>query len=432
MDVNFLSEYLNNSDMDVLKTALQRQTIEEADNRRYNRRTGRRLLFPRRPQQQQRILRPGSLKNYYSILKKFGRFKVKNVGRDASITATLIERYNRHLNGEEANLKYCSRVNNVKTLNKHLIIPILNQEIPKPTRAANVPRNNKPVFPSKLIYAVVNYVWKYSTADREHAHKLKLIYFTGLRGGELNNLTYRTIVDSCSPQDRLAVIRLVNGKNGRERNIPILGRNAKAYYFDVFLPYIKLKFQKEVRNHPNDIETSLKSLIFDTPYQNTHKIFRRALQKYVLSHQRDLELLDPHEAIKGAGLHSIRADFATRTFKYLRTKLKDDFQAQRMIRDILGHSHHRVFYGHYVNQAGDVEDSGNDEEEGDDEIFRNANWGSNVRTVRGRPFFRHNTNMMTLMRDNDDDEGHDEGQQEEEQRQQQQQQHQQFTAVFAI
>lgn len=407
MDIEFLqvslAEYFNQDDLTLLQSALKNAAAAARERRLYNQRTGRRFVFTDN-NRRQRVLRPASKRNYESTLKKFGRFKLREVGRDAPLTADLVERYNRYLNGEEANLKYQTRLTNVRTLNKYIVVPILDQEMPLPRVAANVPRNNKPKFPSTLIWKTVNQVWNHCTSStREHAHKLKLIYHTGLRGAELQNLTYRTIFDSCSfSPEKIAIIKVVNGKNGRERNVPLFGGDAIEYYFDVLLPYVQLNFQTEYYNRHKDREGEedlkdeiLKMPIFTSPYQNTHKIFRRALRKILLQHEPPIPHLE--EAIKGAGLHSIRADYATRGYRFLSQLLKDSHQASGLMRDILGHSRRRTMFAHYINQGGDIE---NNTEPGiNSSLFDNIEWGNNVRTVRDRPFIGRNTNMMRLFRE---------------------------------
>lgn len=381
---NFLQKYLNEEDFHTLQEKKQRE--------RYNWRTGRRVIGGHH--NNNIILRPGSKKNYISTLRKFGKYKLSHEnGRETPITDELIERYNRYLNSQ--NLAYMTRLTHVRTLNKYLVGPLLGKEIPPPRATANVPRNNKPRFPHRIIADVIREVWNNNNNNikREHAHKLQIIYYTGLRGRELDGLTYRTIFDATDLKNKSVILKIVNGKNGRERYIPLLEPHALHYYFNQFLPYIKMNYNL----HHNDTVP-----IFKESYLNTLRAFKKALGTVL----HDLPNLS--EAIKGSGLHSIRSDYATRMLKYITDKLGGDLvQAGKILSGMMGHSI-KILHEHYMNQGGGDSD-------GDDPIHPlleeqeennwtneedNNNWGRNIRQIVDRPFTDNNTTIRQLLTDN--------------------------------
>ena len=358
-----LRNYLNDEDLNVLE--------EKNHRERYNWRTGRRIIGKKNI-----ILRPESKKNYRSTLRKFGNYKLEyGGGRETPITDELIERYNRYLNSE--NLAYTTRLTHVRTLNKYLVDPLLGKEIPPPRVAANVPRNNKPRFPHSVIAKAIREVWN-SSKQREHAHKLQFIYYTGLRAKEADGLTYRSIFDATDSKNKSVILKIVNGKNGRERYIPILGTDALDYYFNQFLPYIEINYN--FHNNEN-------APIFKQSYLNTLRVFKKALTEVL----KDIPNLS--EAIKGSGLHSIRSDYATRMLKYIKDKLGGDLiQAEKVLSEMMGHSS-EILRRHYLNQGGgdETELPTNRSEEDDND------WGRNIRTVLDRPFRQNNINMMRLL-----------------------------------
>ena len=187
-----LSNYFNDTDINTLINKRNNNNNDNVIINNNNPYTGRRWVGGGfRHQKKQIILRPGSKKNYESTLKKFGKFKVRHFGRDAALTDTMVERYNFYLNSEESNLKYQTRVTNVRTLNKYIIVPLLNQELPRPRLGANNMRNNKPKFPHHIIVKTVLHIWRTSQKNRDNAHKIQLIYHTGVRGRELDKLTFK-------------------------------------------------------------------------------------------------------------------------------------------------------------------------------------------------------------------------------------------------
>ena len=411
-----LAEYLNDTDLSRLEVGQEEREQERLRDATYNRRTGRQFIGGRGVKsQQQRLLRPSSKKNYKSTLRKFGQFKVRTVGREGPVTDELLDRYNEFLNGDEANLKYMTRVTHVRTLNKYLVGPLLNREIPRPRAAANVRRINKPRFPHSVVADAVSHVWN-RAKNREDAHKIKLAYYTGLRAKELDALTYRSFVEATSVSRRAAVLRVVNGKNGRERNVPLIEPEGLDYYFDCLLPYIKMKWDT-LRGTTEDEEgTPLDTPVFDTLYMTTYRTFKRSL-RHVLE-QASPRIPHLAEAIRGSGLHSVRSDFATRMLRFITQKLGGDtIQAKNALSEIMGSSG-RVLYRHYINQGGGgataalllqptsttalpppPSDNNDGTAAAPPEWGENGDWGRNIRTVMDRPFMGNNTNMMHLIDD---------------------------------
>lgn len=177
------SKYLNQSDLECIKQEFNRPifnprtqreiiTYVENEDEETNKQQSSPPISTLQRRKKRLLLNPSSLKNYKCTFEKFGRFKLQQVGREAPVTPDLINIYNVYLN-RDANLKYMTRLTNVRTLNKYIVGPILGQEMRLPRTSVNLRRNNKPILDSRLIAQTVARIWNFSQS--EHAYKILLI-----------------------------------------------------------------------------------------------------------------------------------------------------------------------------------------------------------------------------------------------------------------
>ena len=389
-DENFiqnLTNFLTPNDV----TQICESYIKPIANNNINPRTGRvRIGIPKtRPR---KILRPDTLRNYKSVILRFCRFKRDKFGKDSPITREIAIRYGEEKIADGKNKK--DTMNTVvNILNKYIFFPVLGEELPKPTASKILTGNyfsNKPKFMHAEIALAVLKMYK-SCKNRDHVHKILLIYYTGLRSSEASSLTFNDIIDGYSKRNVVIPVRL--GKGRKIRNVVIFRGGPMAYYREYFIPYIVSKMESLMLSLKGDekIEDLLNHRIFsNSKYHACIKSFKKRLDWAVMKikdsgivascsnsngegdnnnaeEEEDDEEEDEEEEeeegnaefLKGSGLHSLRADWATRTIKLLFLTLGNPAIAENMTAILLGHRiNSKIINKHYINLGDGFEESG--------------------------------------------------------------------------
>ena len=343
-----------------------------------NPRTGRtRIGIPKtRPR---KLLCKDTLRNYKSIITRFGEFKRDNFGTDGPITRDIIEKYytEKILDGRRMHHTMITVTN---VLNKYIVVPITGEELPKPTAIKSLTGNffsNKPKFKHSEMALATLRMYK-TCKNRDHVHKILLIYYTGLRSHEASSLTFNDIVNGYSKT--AVVIPVRKGKGRQFRNVVIFRGGPMTYYREYFLPYIISKLEKllSTTNENQDVEELLNVKIFsNSKYHACIKTFRKRLHYAVTKikeldidngnekdddddgdeeEEEDEEEEDVNESIKGCGLHSLRTDWATRINKLLFSINKHPTIAINVTSRLLGHrSDGKVINKHYISVGDDFD-----------------------------------------------------------------------------
>ena len=149
-----LKRYLHEDDV----KKIAEHSLQPEQNVNINRRTGRVIIgVPvTRPR---RLLNAGSVRNYKSVLLKFARYKAKEIGREARISAELIKKYNDIL-VESPELKYQTIITNIRILNRYVVVPLTGMEMKRPRVSDAKPRNNKPRLLHKEVLYTLRYLWE--------------------------------------------------------------------------------------------------------------------------------------------------------------------------------------------------------------------------------------------------------------------------------
>lgn len=333
-------------------------------NAHINPRTRRqRIGFPStRPR---KILKPDSLKNYKSIILKFCRFKVDKIGVDSPITTEIALQYGIKLN--DGRISHQTLKTNINVLNKNIVFPTTGQEIGMPRPIYSLTRNpfsNKPKFSHTEIALAVLQMFKFCR-NRDHAHKVFLLYITGLRSHEAASLTFRDIRMGFSKNHAVIPVRL--GKHNQSRNVVIFQGAPMVYYRQYFLPYLASKMAKLISDDDHaSIEDYQDERIFSkSNYHACIKSFGKYLQSAVEEVARmekqtsttngEMNGEDHDEEdqnnndLKGSGLHSIRADFATRTVELLFSQIKNHIITAQVTARLLGQRLNKILSRHYMN-----------------------------------------------------------------------------------
>ena len=446
-----LSKYLRKEEVD---RVVYSESLPE-ENTNINVRTGR-VILGKKSVRPRRILSSGSLRNYKSVILKFGKFKAKYFGeRDnpsnnndnnntvapqdlKPIDIKVVEAYQNHMMTDHT-IKYQTILTNVRILNKYIVVPLLQVEMGRPRLVgmATSAYNNKPQLTHEEVFLTLRYMWLH-TKNRDHVHKAILIYYTGLRSMEASALTYRDILMAFSPNS--LVLKVRKGKNCARRNILLFKGAPTDYFVNHLLPFLQTKLLKLVSKENNDgrkksrpaalqkqyhegqgdkyhvnddddddeeekkkkkkkeenndddddddedhlpgegrrrisIDDYLDLKIFDeSSYQSCQKQFKIILGKLfgkgkVGDDRDDISDMDISDMdisedindrteengqgleniLKGAGLHSIRSDYSTRTVQLIYEKCKNFPLAMKIAGNLLGHRKVNHVFNHYLN-----------------------------------------------------------------------------------
>ena len=305
-------------------------------NTNINKRTGR-VIIGVPSTKPKRILSQGSIKNYKSIILKFAKFKVDMVGRDSPITEEVAKAYHTNMISDDK-MQYQTILTNVRVLNKHIFIPLLDSELQKPP-IEDDSLNHKPQLMHDTVINTLKHIWN-NCKNRDHAYKMILIYYSGLRSNEANNLTYRDILNSIGAEHIILRVRV--GKHNKKRNVYILKGSPSNFFRNELIDYLQTKMiMKLTKCGDNNIEKYLDDKIFsNSSYQSAQKEFRKALKVMINTDEFP---------IKGAGLHSIRSDYSTRMLELIYRKCKNHRVALKLVGSLLGHSNDSIVDKHYVN-----------------------------------------------------------------------------------
>lgn len=364
-DTDFLSKlqrYLNKEDVEKI---IHFASLPE-QNTNINRKTGRAIIGApaTRPR---RILLPGSIKNYKSIILKFAKFKADSSGPELPITEEIAQMYNTKMISDDK-MKYQTILTNVRVLNRYVIVPLLGMELGKPRIIDNALMNNKPQLTHKQVINTLRYLWR-KCKNKDHVYKMILIYYTGLRSMEAGNLTFRDILNAIG-EDHI-ILRVRKGKQNCKRNVYVFKGAPSNYFRDYLLPYLETKMMLKLTRIDNiddgnsEILNHLDDKIFsESSYQSAQKEFRKAL-KIVVG--------DNTFSIKGAGLHSIRSDYSTRALELVYQKCKNHRVALKIVGRLLGHTKEFNIDKHYLNLGYSFfPDEEENNEQSDDDIIDNG------------------------------------------------------------
>lgn len=307
-------------------------------NANINKRTGRAIIGASATKPR-RILLKSSLKNYKSIILKFAKFKAENSGPESAITENIAQSYNTKIMSDDK-MKYQTVLTNVRVLNRYVIVPILGMELGKPRVVEELLINNKPQFTSDEIIKALRYVWE-NCKNKDHAYKMILIYYTGLRSKEVDDLTYRDVLNAIGTEH--IILRVRRGKGNCKRNIYIF-QGAPSDYFRLYLlPYLETKIMLKLTNNDYSYENISQylddKLFSDSSYQAAQKEFKRALKWAVGGVMY----------VKGAGLHSIRSDYSTRMLELIGKNCKNARVAIKIVGRLMGHNKEYNIEKHYIN-----------------------------------------------------------------------------------
>ena len=364
--VSQLERFLNETDVaKILKSSSM--PVTDAN---INKRTGRRCvgLPSTRPR---KILKPGSLVNYKSIILQFARYKAEMLGSDAPINEYIADKYDTE---KLRNKRNQTSLTNIRVLNKYVFVPTLNMELKKPKAIGPEAYCNKPQLTHSEIIAALRYLWRHCK-NRDHVFKTILIYYTGLRSAEALDLTYRDILNAWT--DKHIVLSVRRGKNKVMRNI-YLFQGAPTHFFRKHLiPYLNFKMFKLISEKNNKTIEELvdsEKIFSESSYQACQKEFRKCLAAAVDNNNNDI--------LKGAGLHSVRSDYSTRCLalvsKYCNNEI---FVALKLVSHLMGHTNVKNLLRHYVN-LGSIDPMQQDqpqepEEEEEDDKEENDEEGEN-------------------------------------------------------
>ena len=382
-DKNFIDElklYLNETDV---QTILHNLSKPLSINNNINKRTGcTKLGVPsvkiRRP------LTKGSLTNYKSVILKFAKFKKRVVGQNAPINVDIMKIYEEELLSN--NRTYQSIVFNIRILNNIIFRPLLSYELTNPKNVAgnnNLDNsissfyryNNKPQLTHEEVQRTLKYMYDHCS-NRDHVMKCILIYYTGLRHCEANSLTFKDILDGWSKRKDKVLILVKKGKGNIRRNV-LLFKGAPLNFFNQhFVPYLSMKFLLHLNQYDEDdhhlhkynqiTEKDIlhKPIFSKSSYQSVLKEFNKALAIVVEAYSKinndddDDDNNNTQEnrkkitkdILKGAGIHSIRADYSTRTMFNLYNYSKNNmFLTLKYVRALLGHKSDKTTDRHYLN-----------------------------------------------------------------------------------
>ena len=229
-----------------------------------------------RPQQ---ILQPGSLKNYKSIILAFARYKVRELGRDESVSEDVLNNYQQK-KLKNGRMKFQTIVTNIRVLNKYVAVPFFNKELKPPVALRGLRKNNKPKLTFGEIIDTLIQMWNHCL-NRDHVYKVFLIYYTGLRSNEAYSLTFRDVIEAWGKNAVILKVRMA--KNNKIRNIFLLKGSPTRFFRQRLIPYLGGKMTYLLLQNPDrDIESLIDEPIFDkSNYQASVKIFNKYL-KYVL------------------------------------------------------------------------------------------------------------------------------------------------------
>ena len=367
-----LTKYLTPNDINQICESYNKPIT----NTNINPRTGRvRIGVPKtRPR---KILRNDTLRNYKSVILRFCKFKLEKFGRDSPITREIIEKFNAEKIVNGRNKRHTmNTITNI--LNKYIVVPITGEELPKPMAIKSLTGNyfsNKPKFMHIEIALAVLRMYK-TCKNRDHVHKILLLYYTGLRSSEASSLTFNDIIDGYSKRSVVIPVRM--GKGRQIRNVVIFHGGPMVYYKEYFIPYIisKLEMLLSMRKDGEIDDDLLNVKIFsNSNYHACIKSFKKRLDWAVrklknLGVGKDDEINeeeeddedddedDDDESLKGSGLHSLRADWATRTIKLLFSINKNPVIAVNMTARLLGHrSDNKLINKHYINLGDGFEEN---------------------------------------------------------------------------
>ena len=331
-----LKRFFNESDVKKILIS----SAEPVTNANINKRTGRQCIgVPHtRPR---KILKRGSLSNYKSIILQFARYKADHLGVDAPINEDIADKYD---TDRLRNKRNQTSLTNIRVLNKYVFIPTLNLELKKPIAIGQESYSNKPQLTHYDIASTLKYLWQ-NCRNRDHVFKIFLIYYTGLRSAEALDITYRDIVNAWT--DTHIVLSVRRGKNKSTRSV-YLFQGAPTYFFRKHLiPYLNLKMIKLLCENKNKtVEDFLDSekIFSDSSYQACQKEFRKCLRLVVMLED------DNDDILKGAGLHSIRADYSTRCLGLLTRYCNNEiWVAIKIVSLLMGHTNIKNVFRHYIN-----------------------------------------------------------------------------------
>ena len=332
-----LKLYINKNDLHMILSSF----AKPIENVNINKRTGR-LLVGVPETRLRKILTGGSLSNYKSVILKFVKFKALKTNTEAPIDGDIAQEYLKILmNGDR---KHQTILTNIRILNRNVFGPILNQELPIPRIQSYTSYNNKPLLTHADVSKTIRYLWKYCK-NKDHVYKITLIYYTGLRHQEAESLTYKDILNGWS--DKGIIITVRQGKNNNNRHI-LLYKGAPTHFFlNYLIPFLNMKILCLMNSSNNEsLNNLLKHKIFsESSYQSVQKEFKKALNIII---ERE-EKCNIKNILKGAGIHSIRADYSTRTLKILHDYSKNLIYSLKVVGMFLGHQNQKIIFRHYTN-----------------------------------------------------------------------------------
>ena len=345
-----LKKYLNEIDVNTIVTSFSKPM--EGFN--INRRTGRTLIGAPR---YRKILAEGSLVNYKSVILKFAKYKEKEIGREAPINVDVVKKYNAEVLND-GNRKHQTIVTNIRILNRNVFGPVLNQEVQMPRKMAGALShaysyyNNKPQLTHEEVARTLKYLWDKCHHNRDHVYKMILIYYSGLRHAEAQALTIGDILEGWSRETGRIFIIVKRGKNNLSRNVLLFKGAPTIFFINYFLPYLDMKILELLQHRNKTFDEILRTPIFyKSQYQSTQKEFKKALKYIVRNYSSNNESSrNIVEMLKGAGIHSIRADYSTRTLCNLFKSTDSNMCiALKMVGFLLGHKNEKLTFRHYIN-----------------------------------------------------------------------------------
>lgn len=345
-----LRRCFNDADVEKIAAAF----VEPITGANINRRTGReRMGAPR--VLPRKILNPSSLVNYKSVILKFAKFKLGKVGRAAPLDATVTRNYDQLVLGA-GGVRHQTALTNWRVLNKYVVYPLLKLEMPKPrliTTNGGDRYNNKPQLTHDEVAETLRYIWR-SCKNRDHVLKMFLIYYTGLRSAEAGALTFRDLLEGWHESSIILGVR--RGKGHCDRRVMLFKGAPTSFFLNHLIPHLKMKANHLVTREGLAPEDILDRTVFcGSTYQAAQKVFRKALIE-ITQRNNDFDVADD---LKGAGLHSIRADYSTRMMQLLFHHYNGNtYLAMMTLSNMMGHKGEKMILRHYVN-LGNVNNNNN-------------------------------------------------------------------------